>query len=47
MKTVFKQIAVGMTALTLAFGAVASDKGTAEEAMAMVKKGVALIKSSG
>ncbi len=47
MKTMFKHMAVGMTALTLAFGAVASEKGTADEAVAMVKKGIALIKSAG
>lgn len=47
MKAMLKHIAVGAAALTFAFGAMASEKGTADEAVAMVKKGVALIKSSG
>lgn len=47
MKNMLKQVAVGVAAFTLTFGALASEKGTAEEAMALVKKGVALIKSDG
>lgn len=47
MKNVLKNIGMGVVALTLAAGAMASEKGTAEEAVAMVKKGIALIKSSG
>lgn len=47
MKNMLKHMAVGVTALVLATGAIASEKGTADEAMAMVKKGIALIKSGG
>lgn len=40
-------MALGLGALVLGFAALAADKGTAEEASAMVKKGVEFIKNNG
>ena len=45
MKNVFKMIVVGLCAFAFNGAAVAADKGSADEAMAMVKKGVAFVKS--
>ena len=47
MKTLFKGIVMGAAALAFTGMAMAADKGTAEEAMAMVKKGVAFVKANG
>ena len=48
MKKLFKIIAVGLFALSLNFSAnAAGDKGSADEAMAMVKKAVAYLKENG
>jgi hypothetical protein len=47
MKTLFKGIVIGMAALAFTGITIAAEKGTAEEAMAMVKKGVAFIKANG
>ena len=46
MKTFFKSIVIGLAALALTGVVAAAEKGTAEEAVAMVKKAVALVKSS-
>lgn len=47
MNTVFKHVALGLASLAFSAVAMASDKGTADEAMAMVKKGVAFVKANG
>jgi len=47
MNTVFKSVAIGLASLAFSAVAMASDKGTADEAMAMVKKGVAFVKANG
>lgn len=47
MNTVFKSVAIGLASLAFSAVAIASDKGTADEAMAMVKKGVAFVKANG
>ena len=47
MKTFFKSIVIGLAALALTGVVAAAEKGTAEEAVAMVKKAAALVKSSG
>lgn len=47
MKSIAKKMALGLGALVLGFAALAADKGTAEEASAMVKKGVEFIKNNG
>lgn len=47
MKTFFKSIVIGLAALAFTGVVAAAEKGTAEEAVAMVKKAAALIKSSG
>lgn len=47
MNTVFKSVSIGLAALAFSAVAMASDKGTADEAMAMVKKGVAFVKANG
>ncbi len=47
MKTLFKGLVVGLCVLALNGVALAADKGTAEEAVAMVKKGVAFVKANG
>lgn len=47
MKHFASKIALGLGALTLCFATFAADKGTAEEAMAMVKKGIEFIKTNG
>lgn len=47
MKNIAKKMALGLGALVLGFAALAADKGTAEEASAMVKKGVEFIKNNG
>lgn len=47
MKTLFKGIVIGLAALAFTGIAAASDKGTADEAIALVKKGVAFIKANG
>lgn len=47
MNTVFKSVSIGLAALAFSAVAMASEKGTADEAMAMVKKGVAFVKANG
>lgn len=47
MKNFLKKIALGLCALFIGTAAFAADKGTAEEATAMVKKGVEFIKANG
>jgi len=47
MKKIFKGIVIGLCALAFNGAAVAADKGTADEAVAMVKKGVAFVKANG
>ena len=47
MKTFFKSIVIGLAALAFTGVVAAAEKGTAEEAVAMVKKAAALVKSSG
>lgn len=47
MKTLFKGVVIGLAALAFTGIAAASEKGTADEAMAMVKKGIAFIKANG
>ena len=47
MKNIAKKMALGLGALVVGFAALAADKGTAEEASAMVKKGVEFIKNNG
>ena len=47
MKTLFKGVVIGLAALAFTGVAMAADKGTAEEAIAMVKKGVAFVKANG
>ena len=47
MKKFFKAIVIGLAALAFTGMAAAADKGTADEAVAMVKKGVAFIKANG
>ncbi|MBY0455080.1 MAG: cache domain-containing protein [Burkholderiaceae bacterium] len=47
MKTLFKGVVIGLAALAFTGIAAASEKGTADEAIALVKKGVAFIKANG
>lgn len=47
MKTLFKSIVIGLAALAFTGVVAAAEKGTAEEAVAMVKKGVAFVKTHG
>lgn len=47
MKALFAAVAVSLSILVAPVAALAADKGTADEAVAMVKKAVALIKSDG
>lgn len=47
MKKLFKGILIGLFALAFNGATVAADKGTADEAVAMVKKGVAFLKANG
>ena len=47
MKALFGAVAVSLSIFTLSGSALAADKGTADEAIAMVKKASALIKSDG
>ena len=47
MKAVFGALALSLSMLTLPLAASAADKGSADEAVAMVKKAAALIKSDG
>lgn len=47
MKTLIKYLMLVVTALMLSSTAWAADKGTADEAMAMVKKAVAYVKANG
>jgi signal transduction histidine kinase len=47
MKTLFKSIVIMLAALAFCGGVLAADKGTADEAVAMVKKGVAFVKANG
>jgi signal transduction histidine kinase len=47
MKTFFKSIMIVLAALAFTGGAWAADKGTADEAVAMVKKAVAFLKANG
>jgi cytochrome c len=47
MKKLFKATVIGLCALTFNGAAVAATKGTADEAVAMVKKGVAFVKANG
>ena len=47
MKNLFKGFVIALAALAFTSVATAAEKGTAEEAMAMVKKGVAFIKANG
>ncbi len=47
MRTFIKTIATGLLVLFAATAAYAADKGTATEAMAMVKKGVEFLKANG
>ncbi len=47
MKAIFGAVAIGFTLWATSGAALAADKGTADEATAMVKKAVALIKSDG
>lgn len=47
MKKIVKGIVIGFCALAINGAAVAGDKGTADEAVAMVKKGAAFVKENG
>jgi signal transduction histidine kinase len=47
MKTFFKSIMIMLAALAFTGGALAADKGTADEAVAMTKKAVAFLKTNG
>ena len=47
MKNILKKITLGLCALTLGAAVFAAEKGTAAEAVAMVKKGVELVKANG
>lgn len=47
MKNVFKMVVAGLCALAFNGAAIAAEKGTADEAVAMVKKGVAFVKANG
>lgn len=47
MKKLFKGIVIGLAALAFSGLAMAGDKGTSEEAIAMVKKAVAFVKANG
>ncbi len=47
MKSLFKSVVFGFSLLAFNAVAVAADKGTADEAVAMVKKGVDFIKANG
>lgn len=47
MKNLLKKIALSLCVLTFASAAFAAEKGTADEAMSMVKKGVQLVKTNG
>lgn len=47
MKNLLKGIMVGLCALAFHGAAIASSKGTSDEAIAMVKKGVAFVKANG
>lgn len=47
MKKLFQAIVFGLFALTFNMAAVAADKGSAEEATALVKKAVAYLKANG
>jgi cytochrome c len=47
MKAVFGALTISLSMLTLPLAASAADKGSADEAVAMVKKAAALIKSDG
>jgi len=47
MKTYFKSIVITLAALAFCGAALAAEKGTADEAVAMVKKGVAFVKANG
>ncbi|MEO6354085.1 MAG: cache domain-containing protein [Oxalobacteraceae bacterium] len=47
MKNIFKKIALSLCVLAFAGAAFAAEKGTADEAMSMVKKGVQLVKTNG
>lgn len=47
MKKLFQGIVFGLLALTFNIAAVAADKGSAEEATALVKKAVAYLKANG
>ena len=47
MKALFSAVAVSLSILAMPSAALAADKGTAEQAIAMTKKAVALIKSAG
>lgn len=47
MKNLLKKIALGLCVLAFNGAALATEKGTAPEAVAMVKKGVELVKSKG
>lgn len=47
MKKLFQGIVLGLFALTFSMAAVAADKGSAEEATALVKKAVAYLKANG
>jgi cytochrome c len=47
MKNLLKKLALGLCALAFSGAALAADKGTPDEAVAMVKKGVEFVKSKG
>jgi cytochrome c len=47
MNTLLKSLALGLCAFTIGAAASASDKGSADEAVAMVKKAVAYMKDNG
>lgn len=47
MKVLFKGFMIGLCALTFSGAAPAATKGTAEQAVAMVKKGVSFVKANG
>ena len=47
MKQVFKGIIIGLAGLAFSVAATASDKATPEEALAMMKKAVAFVKTNG
>ena len=47
MKKMFKAIMIGLCLLAFNAAAIAADKGTADEAVAMVQKGVAFVKTHG